>query len=159
MLYYTLLSFPFILLINRRIAKVMAIHSGKKGVNGPAQNARYAVAITLHHFQPNIAWHKYPPQTGEYITMTTKIKITMVCQSLHSFHTHLQKLINFVFSFIKKSLIFSAFLYFLLNNCIYYFQNPHISKSKHSKSAILSQSLSRRILSTCCALYSSSNVL
>lgn len=108
-LHYSVLSLPFILSTIRRIPKVIAMHNGKNGVNGPAQNARYAVAITLHHFQPNTAWHKYPPQTGEYITATTITKITTVCQSLHSCHTHLQNFINLVFSLIKNSFIFSIF--------------------------------------------------
>ena len=76
------------------IPRVIAMHSGKYGVNGPAQNARYAVAATDAHFIWNKRWSKYPPHTGVYISTTTITNNTMVRQSLHSLHTHLQKFIN-----------------------------------------------------------------
>lgn len=88
---------PFTFSIIFLMPNVIAIHSGKYGVNGPAQKARYAVATTEPHFMPNIRCSRYPPHTGVYIRTTTISKSTSVRQSLHSLHIHLQKLTVLIF--------------------------------------------------------------
>lgn len=105
--------FLFFLFSNFFIANVIAIQSGKNGVNGPAQNAAQAVAMTKNIFSLNMKYKRYPPHTGEYTIKITIKRMMSVFTSLHSSHMFLKNLLIFSFIFSPKCIFYRLELFIL----------------------------------------------
>lgn len=86
---------------------------GKKGVNGPAQKARQAVATPRHHLISSSAYKRYSSHTGEYTTAITISRMANVRQSWHSCQRYLQNFLVLRYAFchnpLAKFSIFDSF--------------------------------------------------
>ena len=98
-LHFLFLRLFFTLSTILRTAKVIAIHSDIKGVNGASQNAQQADPTPHHHLFPVIIAKRYGIHTSDDNTKKTMTKIRIFVLSFNCLKPHFIKALNLVHSF------------------------------------------------------------